>query len=172
MKRIASIAGLAALLVLAWLASCGGSSISNSSSSAIGTRLGSTVSMKPGPPSYLSASWSGSGPNIRIDRVISFSSTVHADGTNIYEPTTQVAYGQITGSASGVTIIVYSFTNLYYIQPLTSTTIDLNNSTWIAPAHDGVISALLVRQGYSAPDTTSTLPAVDGTNVLTAATQP
>jgi len=139
----------------------------------VGIRQGSAVYMQPGPPSYSFSPWSGSNPDIRIDEVVQFSSTVHENGTDIYQPTTQVVYGQVTGATSGDTVIVYSLTNQYYIQPLTSTTIDVSSSaTWIAPANPGQISALLVRQGYSAPDITSTLPAVDGVNVFAIATQP
>ena len=127
--------------------------------------------MQPAPPSYTFPSWSGSAPNIRIDQVTQFSSTVNPQGSNIFQTTTQVVYGQVTGPTAGKQVVVYSYTNQYYIQPLTSTTINISSSsTWIAPANAGQITALLVLQGYSAPATTTTLPAVDGVNVFAVAT--
>ncbi len=135
-----------------------------------GEQSGTDVYMQPAPPSYTFSSWSGSAPNIRIDQVTQFSSTVNPQGGNIYQPTTQVVYGQLTGPTAGKQVVVYSYTNEYYIQPLTGTTINISSdSTWIAPASAGQISALLVSQGYSAPATTPTLPAVDGVNVFAVA---
>ena len=180
----------AGVLTLACLAGCGGSSGTSSSSSSsssgsqgsggsggisngylFGERSGTDVYMQPAPPSYTFPSWSGSAPNIRIDQVTQFSSTVNPQGSNIFQTTTQVVYGQATGPAAGKQVVVYSYTNQYYIQPLTSTTINISSdSTWIAPANAGQITALLVLQGYSAPATTTTLPAVDGVNVFALAT--
>ena len=73
--------------------------------------------MQPAPPSYTFSSWSGSAPNIRIDQVTQFSSTVNPQGGNIYQPTTQVVYGQVTGPTAGKQVVVYSYTNEYYISP-------------------------------------------------------
>jgi hypothetical protein len=138
---------------------------------AVGIRQGATVYVQPNPPAYTFAAWSSATPSIRIDKVSAFAGTVNVGG--IYQPTTQLVYGQVAGSISGMAVVVYSFTNDYYIQPLTSTTIDVSaGDTWIAPVNAGTISALLIRQGYSVPDTTSTLPAVDGINVIAAASQP
>jgi len=186
MKQKLAMFQLCALLaVAAWLVGCGGSGgggstssgggagtgTGNNSSYAFGQRLGVTVNMQPSPSSYSFPPWSGSAPGIRIDQVISFSATVNSTGTTINQPTTQLVYGQITGPTSGVAVVVYAYTNMYYIQPLTGTTITVaGDSTWIAPANAGQISVLLVRQGYSAPDTTATLPAIDGVNVLAMAT--
>ncbi len=164
--RIIILLGLA--IVLAGCGSGGGGN-----GYLIGNRLGEPVYMQPGPPAYSFTPWSGTTPGIRVDNVVQFASTIHPSGTGIYEPTTQVAFGQITGPTTGVQVIVYSQTNGYYIQPLTSTTIIVRgDSTWIAPAHAGSITALLVRAGYSLPDITSAIPAVDGVNVLAEATQP
>ena len=178
---------LCAGLALAFLAGCGGNSgngIGTSGDSGSGSgnsgvsngylfgeRSGADVYMQPAPPSYTFPPWSGSAPNIRIDQVTPFSSTVNPQGSSIYQQTTQVVYGQVTGSTAGKQVIVYSFTNQYYIQPLTSTTINISgSSTWIAPANPGQITALLVSQSYSAPDTTATLPPIDGVNVFAIAT--
>jgi hypothetical protein len=186
--KLAWIAGVM-LMLTPWFTGCGdggganssssSSSSSNSSNSSnsntleylFGERLGVSVYMQPAPPAYTFPSWSGTAPGIRIDEVIQFSSTVNPEGAGIYEPTTQVAFGQVTGPITGKEVLVYSYTNEYYIQPLTSTTININGDlTWIAPSHPGQISALLVAQGYAAPATTSTLPAVDGSNVFAVAT--
>lgn len=184
MKVMPSVNISAALIITICLMGCGGgnnnsnannngSNNNSSNGSLIGVRLGAGVYMQPGPPAYTFPPWSGSTSDIRIDEVVQFSSNVNPAGTNINQPTTQVVFGQITGPTSGVEVVVYSFTNAYYIQPLTSTTINISsNSTWIAPANPGQISALLIRQGYSVPDTTATLPAVDNVNVFAVATQP
>ncbi len=174
------------LLTLACLVGCGGSGggggntgSNNSNNNGGGTNNGylfgeqsaTDVYMQPDPPSYTPAPWSGTTPNIRINQVTQFSATVNPLGANIYEPTVQLVYGQVTGPIAGKEVIVYSFTNQYYIQPLTGTTINIgSDSTWIAPANAGQITALLVAQGYSAPDTTATLPGVDGVNVFAIAT--
>lgn len=163
---------LVALLIL--LAGCGGGGGASSGNGyLIGTRLGVPVFMQPGPPAYSSPPWSAIMPSIRIDKVIDFSSIVHPDGTGIYEGTTQVVYGRVSGSVSGLQVLVYSLTNTNYIQPLTSTSININSDgTWIAPAHPGSVTALLVRADYLAADVTSVLPEIDGVNVLAIATQP
>jgi virginiamycin B lyase len=168
---------LALLIVAAWFSSCGSGSYGGNGGGTtnkgylLGQRLGADVYMQPSPPAYTFPSWSGTAPNIRIDEVTQFSSTVNPVGTNIYQTTTQVIFGQVTGPTAGKEVIAYSYTNAYYIQPLTSTTININgDSTWIAPANAGQITALLVAQGYAAPDTTTTLPAIDGVNVFAVAT--
>jgi virginiamycin B lyase len=136
-----------------------------------GERLGADVYMQPGPPAFTFPTWTGSAPAIRIDQVVQFASTVNPNGATIYEATTQVVFGQVTGSTAGKQVVLYSYTNGYYIQPLTSTTINISgNSTWIAPANPGQVSALLVAQGYSAPATAATLPHVDGVNVFAVST--
>ena len=185
------LVGLGLLLLVAsvaWLTGCGGgggnttntnsnnnnnnNNSNNNTGYAFGQRQGVMVYMNPAPSSYSFTPWQGANPAIRIDQVTQFASTVNPTGTNIYQQTTQVVYGQVTGPTSGFAVVVYSFTNTYYIQPLTSTTINIaSDSTWIAPANAGQVVALLVRQGYAAPDTTSTLPAIDGVNVLAMATQ-
>lgn len=138
-----------------------------------GEQSGTDVYMQPDPPSYTFPSWSESAPNIRIDQVTQFSATVNPQGGSIYEPTTQLVYGQVAGSTAGKEVLVYSYTNQYYIQPLTGTNINISSdSSWIAPANAGQITALLVAQSYSAPDTATTLPAVDGVNVFAIATPP
>ena len=98
----------------------------SSSSYLIGDRLGAAVYMQPGLLPYSFRPWSGTAPGIRIDEVAQFSSTVHPGGTGIYQATSQVVFGQITGPVSGVQVVVYSETNTCYIQPLTSTTIHIN----------------------------------------------
>ena len=130
-----------------------GSGTSNTTGYPFGQRLGVTVNMQPSPSSYSFPPWSGTAPGIRIDQVVPFSATVNPGGTSINQPTTQLVYGQVTGSTSGVAVVVYAYTNSYYVQPLTGTTITVaSDSTWIAPANAGQITVLLVRQGYSAPD--------------------
>jgi hypothetical protein len=183
MKMAGVVKILAVLIVTAWLTSCGsgnsssgnnsGSNGGNSSGYLFGERLGVSVYMQPGPPAYTFPPSSGTSPGIQIDQVEPFSSTANPSGTDINQATTQVVFGQVTGSTSGESVVVYSLTNQYYIQPLTSTTINISgNSTWIAPASAGQISALLIAQGYTPPNTTATLPVVDGVNVLAVATQP
>jgi len=178
--KTSSLAGCLLVLVLAsGLSGCGGSGAgggtSNSSQSlgyAFGTEQGAVVYMQPQPPAYTFPSWSGSTPGIRIDQVTQFSSQVNPSGADIYLSTSQVVYGQVTGSTAGKEVIVYSYTNEYYLQPLTGTAININgDSTWIAPANAGQITALLVAQGYSALNTTAKLPAVDGVNVFAIASQ-
>lgn len=183
-QKLATFQFCALLVFVASLIGCGGgnsgsgnngsgtgSGTSNSTGYPFGLRVGATVSMQPSPSSYSFPPWSGIAPGIRIDQVIPFSATVNPAGTTINQTTSQLVYGQITGSTSGVAVVVYAYTNSYYVQPLTGTTITVaGDSTWIAPANAGQISVLLVRQGYSAPDTASTLPAIDGVNVLAMAT--
>ena len=164
------------LVILGWCVACGSNQSSTSTPTPtpipsngylFGERLGADVYMQPGPPTYTFPAWSGTVPNIQIDEVMQFSSTVNPEGADIYQGTTQVVYDQVTGPVAGKQVIVYSYTNDYYIQPLTSTTINISsNSTWIAPASAGQIAALLVSQSYSPPNTTTTLPSVDGINVF------
>lgn len=178
MKMAEAVRILAVLIITAWLTGCGGgngggTNGSTSNGYLFGERLGVSVYMQPGPPAYTFPPSSGTSPGIQIDQVEPFSSTANPSGTDINQATTQVVFGQVTGSTSGESVVVYSLTNQYYIQPLTSTTINISgNSTWIAPASAGQISALLVAQGYTPPNTTATLPVVDGVNVLAVATQP
>ncbi len=165
---------VAAVLVLAGFDSCGGMPTpgTNNNSYDFGQRLGAVVSMQPGPPSYTFPSWSGDSPGIRIDQVQQFSSTAHPTGTDINQVTTQVVFGQVTGPIGDKVVVVYSYTNNYYVQPLTSTTINIaGDLTWTAPANPGNITELLVKQGYSLPDTTSSLPAIDSVNVFAMAGQ-
>lgn len=170
-KRMKLIA-LATVLPLIGLWGCGGGGASISSLR-IGLRAGVPVYMQPAAPKYTFPQFSGTVSGITIDSVTPFASTVHPNNTNIYSGTTQVAYGHVTGPTSGVQVYVYSYTNEYYIQPLTGTTIDVSSSsTWIAPAQTGTVTAVLVRSGYTLPDTIITLPAVDGVNVLAIANQP
>jgi virginiamycin B lyase len=177
MKTDTKIKLLAILVVAICLAGCGGGGNGSSmtggqtnNSYVFGERLGAAVSMQPAPPSYSFPAWSGTAPGIRIDQVTQFSSTVNAAGTDIYQGTTQVVFGQVTGPTAGKVVILYANTTTNFIQPLTSTTININGeSEWIAPANAGQVTALLVAQGYNAPATTSTLPAVDGVNVFAVA---
>jgi uncharacterized protein (TIGR03437 family) len=67
-------------------------------------------------------------------------------------------------------IVVYAFTNQYYVQPCTTQVlnpIDLHGSWGPVPSHNGAIYVLLAGPSYSPPDTTSSLPPVDGINVFT-----
>jgi uncharacterized repeat protein (TIGR03803 family) len=175
MKR--AVVAVSVGAVLSCLIGCGGGGQANSPSTStanlgylFGERLGVNVYMQPGPPSYTFPS-AGNAAGIQIDQVSQFPSVVNPEGADIYQSTTQVVFGQVTGPIAGKEVVVYSYTNEYYVQPLTSTTINISSgSTWIAPASAGQISALLVAEGYSAPDTTTSLPAVDGVNVFAVAT--
>ncbi len=67
-------------------------------------------------------------------------------------------------------IVVYAFTNQYYVQPCTTTQV-LNpispTGSWGPIAsHSGTIYVLLVSGSYSPPAVTLSLPAVDGVNVF------
>jgi virginiamycin B lyase len=177
MRTDTAVKLLAILVVAICLAGCGGGGSGSMTSEptnngyVFGEDQGAEVTMQPAPPSYTFPAWSGTAPGIRIDQVTQFSSTVNPAGADIYQGTTQVVFGQVTGPTTGKAVVVYAYTNAYYIQPLTSTTINISGeSEWIAPANAGKISALLVAQGYAAPATASALPAVDGVNVFAAAT--
>lgn len=66
-------------------------------------------------------------------------------------------------------IVVWARTNMFYIQPCDTegTQTIRNNRSWgPIDSHDGEIWVMLVRNGYLPPATASTLPAVDGVNVL------
>ncbi|MGC1159766.1 MAG: hypothetical protein WA891_18395 [Acidobacteriaceae bacterium] len=180
MRTATAVKLLALLVVVICLAGCGGGGSGRmtggqtSSDYVFGERLGAAVSMQPAPPTYSFAAWSGTAPGIRIDQVTQFSSMVNPAGADIYQGTTQVVFGQVTGPTAGKAVVLYAYTNAYYyIQPLTSTTININGeSEWIAPANAGQVTALLVAQGYNAPATTTTLPVVDGVNVFAVGNMP
>jgi virginiamycin B lyase len=180
MKTDRAVKLLAVLVVAICFAGCGGGGNGSgmtggqtNNSYVFGERTGVAVSMQPAPPTYTFPAWSGTAPGIRIDQVTQSSSTVNPAGADIYQSTTQVVFGQVTGPTAGKAVVVYAYTNAYYVQPLTSTTININGeSEWIAPANAGQISALLVAQGYAAPATASKLPAVDGVNVFAVANAP
>ena len=83
--------------------------------------------------------------------------------------------GRVTGTVNGLTqtdglrVVVYAHTNFYYIQPcITEPTARIApDGTWgPIDSHNGDIYALLVRESYSPPVLTASLPAVDGVSVL------
>lgn len=170
MNRILCLVAVVALAAVL-LAGCGGGGGSAKVDYRIGSRLGVAVYMDPPPPNHNFLPWSGTGPDIRVEEVVQFTSVVHPAGTSIYHTTYQVAFGRVLGSPVGKRVVIYSKTTSYYVQPLTQTTIDIrSDGTWVAPANPGAISALLVRDGYIAPDTTFALPVVDNVNVFAVAT--
>jgi hypothetical protein len=66
-------------------------------------------------------------------------------------------------------IVVYAFTNQYYIQPCTSQPLNPINSdgSWEPiPSHSGTIYVLLVSASYNPPAAALSLPSVDGVNVF------
>ena len=179
MKTDRAVKLLAILVVAICLAGCGGGGSSSMTGGqtnngyVFGEDQGADVTMQPAPPAYSFPAWSGTAPGIRIDVVTPFTSTVNPAGADIYQGTTQVVFGQVSGPTAGKAVVLYAYTNAYYIQPLTSTTININGEgEWIAPANAGQITALLVAQGYNAPATIAKLPAVDGVNVFAASNGP
>lgn len=87
----------------------------------------------------------------------------------------QVVGCTINGSVSGATlpdafkIVIYAYTNMYYIQPCDTEPIQSisPNGTWgPIDSHNGSIYVLLVSPDYSPALTLTTLPGVDGVNVL------
>jgi virginiamycin B lyase len=180
MKTDRAVKLLAVLVVAICFAGCGGGGNGSgmtggqtNNSYVFGEDQGAEVTMQPAPPTYTFPAWSGTAPGIRIDQVTQFSSTVNPAGADIYQGTTQVVFGQVTGPTAGKAVVVYAYTNAYYVQPLTSTTININGEgEWTAPANAGQITALLVAQDYNAPATISTLPAVDGVNVFAVSNGP
>jgi len=82
---------------------------------------------------------------------------------------------RVRGTVEGVSrpqdflAVLYARTNLFYIQPCTNerTHPVAPDGTWgPIDSHNGDIYALLVRKGFNPPAVTSTLPRVDGVNVL------
>ena len=155
------------------LSGCGGSGGGTNFGYRFGERLGTAVYMSPAPPAHTFLPFPGVGPDIRVDSILQLTSTVHPDKTPIYQVTSQVVFGRVAGSTAGKKVVVYSHTDDYYIQPLTSTTIDIrSDGTWIAPANSGKVHVLLVDQYYNAPQRTAVLPLKDGVNIFAIATQP
>ncbi len=81
----------------------------------------------------------------------------------------------VSGSVTGVNppqnfkVVVYAQTNEYYVQPCVSAPLTpiSSSATWSTPSHSGIIYALLVAPSYKSPPAmTTSLPAVDGVNVL------
>jgi hypothetical protein len=171
MRTIALV--LVCIVTAIVMAGCGGGGGTDKGLQ-FGYRLGVAVYMKPAPPTRSFPPWSETATAIRINEVVQFDSIVHPDSSSsIYEGTNQVAYGQIAGSMTGRKVIVYSYTNGYYVQPLDSTSIGVrNDNSWIAPAHSGVIYALIVKDDYLQPNYLTTLPVVDGTIVFAVAVEP
>lgn len=163
---------LLAILILPTIIGCGGGVTGPDYGTPFGTRSGQTVYMKPGPPSHAKLAWNPTAtPAVFIDAVASHNSIVHPDGTGINESMGRVAFGQVKlpagSNISDYAVVVYAFTDDYYIQPLDYTTILIHTDlSWVCPSHTGEIHALLVRQGYIGPKRTNTLPAVDGVNVF------
>ncbi|MGH9344265.1 MAG: hypothetical protein ACRD19_10940 [Terriglobia bacterium] len=122
-KTVAAIKILAALTIAAGLAGCGsadggGGSGGSNNGYIFGERLGEAVYMQPSPRAYTFPTWSETGPDIRIDEVAQFASTVNPTGTDIYQGTTQFVFGQVTGPRSVVEFVEYRYSNFFYIQPV------------------------------------------------------
>ncbi|HLJ53741.1 MAG TPA: hypothetical protein VKT77_01815 [Chthonomonadaceae bacterium] len=160
----------AAVVLAACGAGCGGGA--SGGGLVIGSRQGAAVTMQPPAPPHTFSPALAAPQAITIEAVVPFVSTVHAEGTGIFQGTTQVVFGHVSGPTAGVAVIVYSDTNQQFIQPLTGTSINIRaDGTWTAAANPGRISALLVRQGFVPPDTSASLPGVDGVNVLAEASE-
>jgi len=169
---------LAAFLVAAALslAGCGGGGNGGGSSQSslnvgwVPSQSGrSKVSMSPAPPSVSPpSSKAGTSPAVSIYQVSSFNATVNDAAFDESTSTTQVAYGTVSNvTLANVQLVVFSYTNMYYVQPLTGCTVIVNqDGSWVCPSHAGTIHAVLVKSGYSLNSTYSSLPAVDGVNVL------
>jgi len=127
------------------------------------------VFMAPIPPLVAPPSIaSGSAPTVAIYKVSPFTAAASGAVSGGYTGTTQVAYGTVTGvNLANVQLMVFAYTNLYYIQPLVGCCVHINqNGTWICPTNQGTVHALLTAQGYSVPLDLSSLPPVDGVTVL------
>lgn len=158
---------LVCMIVAVLVTGCGGAGGGPDKGYPFGVRYGAAVYMKPNPPARTFAPWAQTTLGIRINEVASLASIVHADGTNINESTSQVVFGQVAGDMTGKKVVVYSYTNNYYSQPLGATSINVrNDKSWIAPAHVGTVHALIVASDYAQPDVVFSLPVVDGTTVF------
>ena len=65
-------------------------------------------------------------------------------------------------------VVLYARTDLWYIQPLLGSTVQINtDGTWNSWTHGGAeYAALLVRQGYRPSSSLSSLPSIDGASVV------
>ncbi len=88
--------------------------------------------------------------------------------------TASVQGGTVSGVVTGVSpaqafkVAVFALTNQFYIQPciLTPLTSISASGAWSTLSHNGEIFALLVTSDYTPPNTTGSLPAVDGRYIL------
>lgn len=114
----------------------------------------------PGTPQEPSAS---GGAAVEITRIPGYDPSGGPDSRN-----------DIAGVVRGVAdpeayrVVLYARTDLWYVQPLLGSTIQINSDgTWSSWTHGGAeYGALLVRRGYRPSSTLGALPAKDGARVI------
>jgi len=144
------------------------STAANGTYSFTGMQSGDSYTIRPSLAGFTFAPQSATG-------MISNNVTLNFTATGTPSIQATVLACKIRGSVSGVNlasgykVVTYAKTDYYYIQPCVTeplTTIAPDGTWGPIDSHNGSIYAVLVRAGYSPPNITTTLPTVDGVNVL------